>query len=41
MILQQDNIPDSEASDDEAKKSEDKVSKMAAKAAKKGVSDAN
>jgi len=41
VILQQDNIPDSQASDDETEKSEEKVSKMAAKAAKKGVSNAN
>ena len=41
VILQQDELPDSEASDDEAAKSEDKVSKMAAKAARKGVKDAN
>lgn len=41
VILQQDNIPDSEASADETDKSEDKVSKMAAKAARKGVKDAN
>jgi len=36
VILQQDEIAAS-ASDDEQKKSEDKVEKMAAKAAKKGV----
>ena len=41
VILQQDNIPDSQASDSEAEKSENKVSKMAAKAARKGVKDAN
>ena len=41
IMLQQDNIPDSEASADETDKSEDKVSKMAAKAARKGVKDAN
>ena len=41
VMLQQDNIPDSEASDDEAAKSEEKVTKMAAKAARKGVKDAN
>jgi hypothetical protein len=41
IILQQDDLPDSEASDDEAKQSEDKVAQMAAKAAKKGVSNAN
>jgi hypothetical protein len=41
VILQQDDIPDSEASDDEAKASEDKVAQMATKAAKKGVSNAN
>ena len=41
IMLQQDNVPDSEASDDEAEKSQEKVEKMAAKAAKKGVSNAN
>ena len=41
VILQQDNIPDSEASDDEAKASEDKVAQMASKAAMKGVKNAN
>jgi hypothetical protein len=41
VILQQDDLPDSEASDDELDNSEDKVSKMAAKAARKGVKDAN
>ena len=41
VLLQQDKIPDTEASDDEAKQSEDKVAQMATKAAKKGVSNAN
>jgi len=41
VILQQDDIPDSDASDDELNYSQDKVSKMAAKAARKGVKDAN
>jgi hypothetical protein len=41
VILQQDTIPDSEAADDEAKASEDKVAQMASKAAMKGVKNAN
>jgi hypothetical protein len=41
VILKQDNIPDSQASDDETAENQDKVSKMAAKAAKKGVRNAN
>ena len=39
VILQQDNIPDSEASDDEAEASKDKVAQMATKAAKKSMSN--
>lgn len=37
--LQQDSVPDTTASDAEEKQSEDRVSKMAAKAAKKSMSN--
>jgi hypothetical protein len=37
--LQQDDVPDTTASDAEEKQSEDRVSKMAAKAAKKSMSN--